>query len=63
MKAGAANACCGGAAATDACCDPITSNLYDAQQAGEVPELAIKASLGCGNPTALAELKEVRGFS
>ena len=37
--------------------DPITSNLYDAAQEGEVPETAIKASLGCGNPTALAELK------
>ena len=37
--------------------DPITSNLYDAKQAGEVPDLALKASLGCGNPTALAELK------
>ena len=38
-------------------CDPITSNLYDAEQEGEVPDTAIKASLGCGNPTALAELK------
>jgi len=36
---------------------PITSNLYSAAQAGEVPDTAIKASLGCGNPTALAELK------
>jgi ubiquinone/menaquinone biosynthesis C-methylase UbiE len=56
-RAGAGNACCGGAASTDGCCDPITSNLYDATQAGELPELAMKASLGCGNPTALAELK------
>ena len=56
-RAGAGNACCGGAAATDGCCDPITSNLYDATQAGEIPDLAMKASLGCGNPTALAELK------
>jgi arsenite methyltransferase len=39
-------------------CDPITANLYDATQEGEVPDTAIKASLGCGNPTALAELKE-----
>src|SRR4029077_192348 len=38
-------------------CDPITSNLYDAVQEGEVPDAALKASLGCGNPTALAELK------
>lgn len=36
---------------------PITSNLYDALQAGDVPEQAMLASLGCGNPTALAELK------
>jgi len=57
-KAGASNLCCGGAAQTaDAGCDPITSNLYDTNQAGEIPELALKASLGCGNPTALAELK------
>ena len=40
-----------------AAADPITSNLYDAGQEGEVPTLALKASLGCGNPTALAELK------
>ena len=47
--------CCGAAAASD-CCDPITSNLYDASQAGQIPEEALKASLGCGNPTALAKL-------
>ena len=58
VTAGAGNACCGGAAALDdACCDPITSNLYDQTQGGEVPEAALRASLGCGNPTALAELK------
>jgi len=57
VQSGAANACCGGAAATDGCCDPITANLYDATQAGELPDLALKASLGCGNPTALAELR------
>src|SRR4249920_1941083 len=56
-KAGVANSCCGGAGAADACCDPITSNLYNEGQEGEVPDLALKASLGCGNPTALAELK------
>jgi len=55
-KAGAGSSCCGGAAALEACCDPITSKLYDAGEAGEVPDLALKASLGCGNPTALAEL-------
>jgi arsenite methyltransferase len=53
---GARNSCCG---AGEGCgsSDPITSNLYDAGQAGEVPEKALLASLGCGNPTALAELK------
>jgi len=56
-RTGTASACCGGAAATDGCCDPITSNLYDAQQAEGVPDLALKASLGCGNPTALADLQ------
>jgi hypothetical protein len=48
------SSCCGGAATVEACCDPITSNLYDAGQEDEVPNLALKASLGCGNPTALA---------
>ena len=43
--------------ALEGSCDPITSNLYDAAQEGEVPDTALKASLGCGNPTALAELK------
>jgi arsenite methyltransferase len=37
--------------------DPITSNLYDVDQQAGLPELAVAASLGCGNPTALAELK------
>src|ERR1017187_8276866 len=39
------------------CCDPITTNLYNADQTGIIPEKAVRASLGCGNPTALAELK------
>src|ERR1700682_4159687 len=56
-KAGDGSSCCGGAPSLEACCDPITSNLYDVRQEGEVPDLALKASLGCGNPTALAELK------
>jgi SAM-dependent methyltransferase len=50
------SSCCGASAALDSCCDPITSNLYDAAQTGELPEEAVLASLGCGNPTALAEL-------
>lgn len=48
--------CCGGSA-TDDSCSPITSNLYDAPEAGTVPQEAMLASLGCGNPTALAQLK------
>jgi SAM-dependent methyltransferase len=39
-----------------ACCDPVTSNLYDQAQASELPVEAVLASLGCGNPTALASL-------
>jgi arsenite methyltransferase len=56
VKAGQSG-CCGSAPGAMDCCDPITSNLYDAVQAGDVPDAALKASLGCGNPTALAELK------
>jgi SAM-dependent methyltransferase len=54
---GAAGSCCGGTPGALDHCDPITSNLYDAAQAGDVPPQALQASLGCGNPTALAELK------
>ena len=39
------------------CCDPITKNLYSADEHGQLPEKAVLASLGCGNPTALIELK------
>jgi SAM-dependent methyltransferase len=53
--------CCG----TSACCgstteawDPITANLYDEKQKAGIPAQALLASLGCGNPTALAELNE-----
>src|ERR1700681_3395268 len=55
VKSGGSS-CCGATAASDACCDPITSNLYDPSQAGQIPEAALLASLGCGNPTALARL-------
>src|ERR1700758_3050626 len=51
------SSCCGASAALDGCCDPITSNLYDTEQTSQLPETAVLASLGCGNPTALAELK------
>jgi arsenite methyltransferase len=50
------SSCCGAGAALDGCCDPITSNLYNAAQTGELPQEAVLASLGCGNPTALAQL-------
>lgn len=55
VKTGA-SACCGGTAATKLGCDPITSNLYDGTQEQQVPAEALRASLGCGNPTALAQL-------
>ncbi|HEX7358989.1 MAG TPA: arsenite methyltransferase [Bryobacteraceae bacterium] len=50
------SSCCGASAALDGRCDPITSNLYDVAQAGELPQEAVLASLGCGNPAALAQL-------
>ena len=49
------SSCCG-ASASSGCADPITSNLYDQAQANQIPEKALLASLGCGNPTALAGL-------
>src|SRR5258705_1210189 len=53
---GKSGSCCGTADATASACDPITSNLYDATQMQQVPGEALQASLGCGNPTALAKL-------
>src|SRR6202050_5629981 len=51
------SSCCGATAASTSCgCDPITSNLYDAAQAGEIPAEAMLASVGSGSPTALAKL-------
>ena len=51
------SSCCGASATVDGCgVDPITSHLYDANQTGQIPEEAVVASLGCGNPTALAQL-------
>src|SRR5436305_2822294 len=54
VKTGGSTCC--GATAAGASCDPITSNLYDDSQALQIPEEALLASLGCGNPTALAQL-------
>lgn len=48
--------CCGPGSALGEGCNPITSNLYSALERGEVPEQAMQASLGCGNPTLLAQL-------
>ena len=57
VVSGEGNACCG--SSPSSCCsgaDPITSDLYDQLQKDELPEAAVLASLGCGNPTALAQL-------
>jgi arsenite methyltransferase len=57
LRAGAGgSSCCEAAPRKESACDPITSNLYDAAQTEQVPEKALQASLGCGNPTALAKL-------
>lgn len=55
VAAGAKSACCGpSACGTDG--DPITKDLYSNAQVSGLPETAVQASLGCGNPTALAQL-------
>ena len=51
------SSCCGASPSGCGSVDPITSGLYDELQKGSLPEAAVLASLGCGNPTALAELK------
>src|SRR6266480_2196945 len=62
---GQAASCCGPATESSGCCgattdtwDPITANLYDVGEAAGIPVEALLASLGCGNPTALADLHE-----
>lgn len=50
------SSCCGAAPASGHSCNPITSNLYDSSEASQIPGEALLASLGCGNPTALANL-------
>jgi arsenite methyltransferase len=58
VVSGKGNACCGSSSSSCASGgDPITSNLYDELQKKELPDTAVLASLGCGNPTALAELR------
>src|SRR3970282_389242 len=49
------SACCGSSCG---CSDPITSDLYNAHETSQLPDAAVAASLGCGNPTALIELRE-----
>jgi arsenite methyltransferase len=51
------SSCCSAKPAEPCCSDPITRDLYDASQVANLPDTAVLASLGCGNPTALAELK------
>jgi arsenite methyltransferase len=51
-----ASSCCGDSAGVPGIVDPITVNLYDARQTEGLPAEAVLASLGCGNPTALAQL-------
>ena len=62
---GQSASCCGPATESSGCCgatteswDPITANLYDEGQSAGIPMEALLASLGCGNPTALADLSE-----
>ena len=57
VKTQGSASCCSGGTALESSCDPISANLYDSSQEGEVPDAALKASLGCGNPVALAELR------
>src|SRR3979409_2090340 len=57
VTTGEGSSCCGASASCGTDIDPITRDLYEASQTSAIPEEAVKASLGCGNPTALAELK------
>ncbi len=54
LRVSQGSGCCSGAAAS---CDPITSHLYSSAEAAQIPAEALQASLGCGNPTALADLR------
>src|SRR5690348_8075464 len=57
VAAGEASSCCGASPCCGTNVDPITKDLYDDSQKSVLPDMAVKASLGCGNPTALAVLK------
>ena len=54
---GTGSACCCGSPSSYSAADLITADLYSNQQKDELPDTAVQASLGCGNPTARAELK------
>src|SRR5690242_11280995 len=54
----ASGGCCGGCGCGDQSGDAVTSGLYDDEQVAGLPEEAVIASLGCGNPTALIDLHE-----
>jgi arsenite methyltransferase len=56
VKSGGSS-CCGASPSSRGCVDPITTNLYDSSETGQIPQEAVLASLGCGNPTALAKLQ------
>jgi arsenite methyltransferase len=58
VATGAKSGCCGGGSCATSIDDPITSNLYTDAQTATLPAEAVLASLGCGNPTALAELHD-----
>src|SRR5688500_4978409 len=58
VATGSKSGCCGGGSCGAPADDPITSNLYTSEQTATLPAEAVLASLGCGNPTALAELHE-----
>ena len=57
LRVASGGASCCGSTTSESGCDPVTSNLYAAAETEELPREAVAASLGCGNPTALAELK------
>src|SRR5512135_958233 len=58
VLAGERGSCCGPEGCAPCGCDPISSDLYSAAEVAGLPPDAVLASLGCGNPTALAELRE-----
>ena len=58
VKAGSSRSCCGPSCCSGDAKDPISTGLYSSDQASTLPQRALDASLGCGNPTALIDLRE-----